>query len=56
MPQELIANMLVVRREGVADASGRLQAAGLISDRRGHNTVLDRSGFERMLWGRQKRI
>jgi CRP-like cAMP-binding protein len=45
--QELIANMLGVRREGVTEAAGRLHAAGLISYRRGHITVLDRAQLER---------
>jgi Mn-dependent DtxR family transcriptional regulator len=47
MTQELIANMLGVRREGVTEAAGSLQEAGLISHRRGHITVLDRAGLER---------
>ena len=46
MTQELIANMLGVRREGVTEAAGRLQCYGYISYRRGHITVLDRKGLE----------
>ena len=46
MTQELIANMLGVRREGVTEAAGRLQAAGLIHYSRGCITVVDRSGIE----------
>jgi CRP-like cAMP-binding protein len=47
MTQELIANMLGVRREGVTESAGRLQRLGLIQYRRGHITVLDRQGLER---------
>jgi CRP-like cAMP-binding protein len=46
MTQELIANMLGVRREGVTEAAGRLQAAGLIKYSRGHIEVLDRPMLE----------
>ena len=46
MTQELIANMLGVRREGVTEAAGRLQEAGLIRYRRGHIVVLDRPRLE----------
>jgi CRP-like cAMP-binding protein len=46
MTQELIANMLGVRREGVTDAAGKLQADGLIQYRRGHIKVLDRAKLE----------
>jgi CRP-like cAMP-binding protein len=46
MTQELIANMLGVRREGVTEAAGHLQQAGLIQYRRGRITVLDRKRLE----------
>jgi Mn-dependent DtxR family transcriptional regulator len=46
MTQELIANMLGVRREGVTEAAGHLQTAGLIRYCRGHITVLDRPKLE----------
>jgi CRP-like cAMP-binding protein len=44
--QELIASMLGVRREGVTQAAGHLQKAGLITYHRGHIAVLDREGLE----------
>ncbi|HEY8011642.1 MAG TPA: Crp/Fnr family transcriptional regulator [Rudaea sp.] len=46
MTQELIANMLGVRREGVTEAAGQLHKAGLIRYQRGRITVLDRDGLE----------
>ena len=46
MTQELIANMLGVRREGVTEAAGKLQDAGLIRYGRGKITVVDRPGLE----------
>ncbi|HXF80264.1 MAG TPA: Crp/Fnr family transcriptional regulator [Usitatibacter sp.] len=48
MTQELIANMLGVRREGVTEAAGKLQDAGVIKYRRGHIEVLDRTRLEAM--------
>ena len=48
MTQELIANMLGVRREGVTEAAGKLQKAGVIMYRRGHIQVLDRPRLESM--------
>ncbi|GAB2582864.1 Crp/Fnr family transcriptional regulator [Ramlibacter solisilvae] len=45
--QELIAVMLGVRREGVNEAAGQLQRAGMIAHRRGRIAVLDRGGLER---------
>ena len=47
MTQELIANMLGVRREGVTEGALKLQKAGLIQYSRGHITVLDRAGLEK---------
>ncbi len=49
MTQELIANMLGVRREGVTEAAGNLQRAGLIRYSRGHITVVDRPGLEKVV-------
>ncbi len=46
MTQELIANMLGVRREGVTEAAGKLQKQGVIEYSRGHITVLDRPKLE----------
>jgi CRP-like cAMP-binding protein len=46
MTQELIANLLGVRREGVTEAAGNLQRAGLIEYQRGRITLLDRTGLE----------
>jgi CRP-like cAMP-binding protein len=46
MTQDLIANMLGVRREGVTEAALKVQKAGLIKYSRGHITVLDRPGLE----------
>ena len=47
MTQELIANMLGVRREGVTEAAGKLHKAGIIDYRRGRITVLNRPGLEK---------
>jgi CRP-like cAMP-binding protein len=48
MTQELIANMLGVRREGVTDAAGKLQKLGVIQYARGRITVLDRPKLEQL--------
>ena len=48
MTQELIANMLGVRREGVTEAARKLQDQGVIEYHRGHITVLDRPTLERL--------
>lgn len=48
MAQELIANMLGVRREGVTEAASKLQKLGVIEYRRGHITVLDRKAVEEL--------
>jgi len=48
MTQELIANMLGVRREGVTEAAGKLQKLGVIEYMRGHITVLDRPQLEQL--------
>ena len=58
MTQELIANMLGVRREGVTEGALKLQKAGLIRYARGHITVLDRPGWSSapasaMRWSRR---
>ena len=47
MTQELIANMLGVRREGVTEGASKLQQAGLIRYARGHISVLDRDGLQK---------
>src|ERR1700675_720692 len=46
MTQELVARMLGVRREGITEAAGKLQQSGYIRYRRGHISVLERSGLE----------
>ena len=48
MTQELIANMLGVRREGVTEAAGKLQKLGVIAYQRGHIKVLDRPRLEQL--------
>jgi len=48
MTQELIANMLGVRREGVTEAAGKLQKLGVITYQRGHISVLDRPKLEKL--------
>ena len=48
MTQELIANMLGVRREGVTDAAGKLQKLGVIEYSRGKITVIDRPKLEQL--------
>jgi Mn-dependent DtxR family transcriptional regulator len=47
MTQELIANMLGVRREGVTEAAGKLRDIGIISYSRGHIKVLNRAKLEK---------
>jgi CRP-like cAMP-binding protein len=46
MTQELVAKMLGVRREGITEATGNLQRAGIITSRRGHIAVVSRQGLE----------
>ena len=46
MTQELVASMLGVRRGGITEAAGNLQRAGVIELRRGHISVVNRSGLE----------
>jgi CRP-like cAMP-binding protein len=48
MTQEMIANMLGVRREGVTEAAGKLQRLGVIRYQRGHIAVLDRPRLEKL--------
>ena len=48
MTQELIANMLGVRREGVTEAAGKLQDIGVITYKRGHITVVNREKLEEL--------
>jgi Mn-dependent DtxR family transcriptional regulator len=49
MTQELVASMLGVRREGITEAAGNLQRAGVIRYRRGHIAVLERSALETLV-------
>src|SRR5688572_6410456 len=49
MTQELIANMLGVRREGVTEAAAKLQATGVIHYNRGRITILDRAKLETLV-------
>jgi len=46
MTQDLVANLLGVRRESITEAAGRLQQVGFIRYRRGHIDVLDRIGLQ----------
>lgn len=46
MTQELVANLLGVRRESITEAAGRLQEGGFIRYRRGHIDVVDRIGLQ----------
>jgi hypothetical protein len=46
MTQEMVAGMLGVRRESIAEAAGRMQQAGVVHSRRGHLAVLERAGLE----------
>ena len=48
MTQELIANMLGVRREGITEAAGKLHKLGVINYHRGHIIVLDRKKLENL--------
>lgn len=48
MTQEQVASMLGVRREGITEAAGNLQRAGIIHYRRGHLSVIQRAGLETM--------
>lgn len=50
MTQELPASALGLRREGISEAAGKRQRAGLVSDRRGHIPALERPGLESRAW------